>query len=220
MSELTEKQKERIKELYLEGKTSTEIAKDQSLRIRRSKIDAYYNELKSEIPRERKKSEYQKNLPESRIRQAYVSGESKDDIAKRFHIGKDRLNEIINTYDSSTIEKHNEKLAIQRGKILNAQKTKQGFHRIVENPQEKYYCVVSFTNKILIRDGSGNPYTKEHITDMLTPAIRGREDYEHYKDIIDRNRGNIPIDFTPYCFNAKTGKIYNLFEFEAMMGFN
>ncbi len=82
LKELTEKEKQRIKELYDKGYTSTDIAKE--LGIRRQRIDADYKELSNTYPRERKRSEYYENVPLSRIRADYLRGDSKRDIAKRY----------------------------------------------------------------------------------------------------------------------------------------
>ena len=81
------------------------------------------------------------------------------------------------------------------------------------------YSKYNEKNDILIAENSGGTFEHEHVAEILTFGIKSKGDYERYRNSLDKNYDNLPDSFTPYCFNAKTGKIYNLFEFEAMMGF-
>ena len=217
MKELTDKEKQRIKELYDKGYTSTDIAKE--LGIRRQRIDADYKELSNTYPRERKRSEYYENVPLSRIRADYLRGDSKRDIAKRYHLGTERLESIIDTFPESVEEKHNERVDINKGKTLNALKTREDFGRIVKNPQYNLYCVIELKNDILIAENSGGTFEHEHVAEILTFGIKSKGDYQRYRDSLDKNYDNMPDSFTPYCFNAKTGRKYDISEIAEQYGY-
>ena len=217
MKELTDKEKQRIKELYDKGYTSTDIAKE--LGIRRQRIDADYKELSNTYPRDRKRSEYYENVPLSRIRADYLRGDSKRDIAKRYHLGTERLESIIQSFPESVEEKHNERVAINKGKTLNALKTREDFGRIVKNPQYNLYCVVELKNDILIAENSGGTFEHEHVAKILTFGIKSKGDYERYRNSLDKNYDNLPDSFTPYCFNAKTGRKYDISEIAEQYGY-
>ena len=217
MKELTDKEKQRIKELYDKGYTSTDIAKE--LGIRRQRIDADYKELSREYPRERKRSEYYENVPLSRIKADYLRGDSKRDIAKRYHLGTERLESIIQSFPASTQEKHNERVDINKGKTLNALKTREEFGRIVKNPQSDIYCVIELDNAILIRKDTDKAVEKEHITKIMTFGINSLSDVQRYADSLDRNFNNLADSFTPYCFNSKSGKRYSIEEIAEKYGY-
>lgn len=217
MKELTDKEKQRIKELYDKGYTSTDIAKE--LGIRRQRIDADYKELSREYPRERKRSEYYENVPLSRIRADYLRGDSKRDIAKRYHLGTERLESIIDTFPESVEEKHNERVDINKGKTLNATKTRKDFKKLVKNPQFDIYCVIELDSAITIKKNSGEAVEKEHITQILTFGIKSLSDFQSYADSLDRNFNNLANSFTPYCFNSKSGKRYSTEEIAEKYGY-
>lgn len=224
MADIDIELQKQVYKYYMQGLTSTEIAK--KLNIRREVIDNYYHFLLTKYPRIRKRSKEPTSIPENKIAKDYASGKSKIEIGKKYHIGSEKVEDIVNSFPESIKKKHEENVNINKGEILNKAKEEKEekiqYHGdVIKSPERRIYCVVILENQIMIgitTDPTRRNY-QTHLTDFLTFRIRSKSDISHYENSLDMNADNLPDTFTPYCFDAESGNTYTLNEIKYMYGY-
>ena len=217
--ELSDLEKIEIKKAYINTNLNGDtIAKN--LKIGHKRFRSYYKYInktydkKVEFVRASKKE--RKEIDTNEIKKDFKSGKTIEEISKKYHTRKENIVKITKNFNKEIIERH-------KNKIYHKSSF---FGRFIENRNADIYGKIVLRSEINISGTSDrldtiNIYKKNtHQTNILTPAIKSKEDYYNFLKMIERNKYNLADGFEPYIKDFRTNREYTIYQANILFGFD
>lgn len=187
--ELENKEKAKIKKLYIDGNNRDIISK--SIHIGKDKIQPYFAYLGStdlqRIHEEHKRVPIRNAvLDEKALKKDFEKGLSHTELRYKYHLRDERLGDILSGYSNDTLLKHEKAVKEIRRK---SHKIDRFFNRNVENYNYKIYVAIEFNGFQQITNYRN--YDEPFDTNYITKGINGKGDMAQLLTLIDKKYDEI-----------------------------
>ena len=243
---LDDKDKQKIKDLWLEGSSRDSIAisigKDKNI------VQAYIDEIYPAFYKKRKKLIKERirdfEYSENDVLEDYKNGASYKYIKDKYHIGTTKVDNLITAHKElldehnknattfgkyyraeaieniSTIDYREKEKLIKKLKVKHVHENKF-FRREIRHLNFNAYCKLEFTGSVKIYTNATDPskYGNQQSipsTEIITKGIRGLGDYADFLALRNVHFNDIRDE---YCYIANEKRIVSLNEFQNIIGF-